>query len=70
MSRHPKDCVVAYEVAKYVQTIDRVKSVVFNSKKMARMFQAKNVGSKITPVLLCDGRIKRRGKRSYDRVFK
>lgn len=66
-----KKCEVGFEVSKVViaaspgSPYDKIRSVVFYSKTRAKDFQRDNPGSKLQAVELCDGRIRRRGKRTF-----
>lgn len=66
-----KKCEIGFEVSKIViqaspgSPYDKIRSVVFYSRANARKFQRDNPGAKLQAVELCEGRIKRRGKRSF-----
>lgn len=59
------NCTIGYEVAFEVRSLNVKRSVVIVDKKVAKDFQRKWPGAKLTVVELCDGKIKRRGKRAF-----
>ena len=58
-------CTPGYEVSMHIQTLKVDRSVIFTGRAAAKKFQAKWPGAKLRAVLLCDGRITRRGKRDF-----
>ena len=56
-------CIVGYEVSRKAH---KLRSVVFTSKKVAKKFQKANgPHAQLQVVKLCEGKIVRRGKRTF-----
>lgn len=62
-------CQIGFEVARESserrdgKTVKVYRSIVFTSRSKARKFHSYNPGSTLQAVELCDGRIRRRGKK-------
>lgn len=56
-------CRIAYEV--WRETFGRRRSVVFQSKRKAQEFQRREDPSRLTVVKVCDGKVVKRGAKSY-----
>lgn len=58
-------CERGYEVSMTIPSLKMTRSVVFTQRAKAKQFKAKWPGAKLQVVALCDGVIKRRGRRSF-----
>lgn len=58
-------CSIGYEISLKVPGLSTQRSVIFTSRRVARQFQKRWKGAKLHVVELCDGKIRRRGKRTF-----
>lgn len=58
-------CKIEYEVSVYVPSLKVQRTTLFKSRTNARAFQRKWPGAKLSVVEVCDGLVRRRGKRTF-----
>lgn len=60
-----KNCEIGYEVSVLIKTFNKTRTAVFTSRTDAQAFKRKWPGATLQVVELCNGKIKRRGKRMF-----